>query len=77
MEDDFKIVNLSFTEKASVVVQASTDEEAEEAVETEFNTIPDLKIISIEQPDAETIQEIKAYRAEKAAANVKPDRTLN
>lgn len=64
-EDNYKIVNLSYTEQASIIVKAEDDDEATIAVHESFPEIPDLKILSIEDADAELVAEVKQMRADK------------
>ncbi len=66
-EDNYKIVNLSYTEQASIIVKAEDDDEATIAVNESFPDIPDLKILSIEDADPELVAEVKAARQEKEA----------
>lgn len=66
-EDNYKIVNLTYTEQASIIVKAEDDDEAVEAVNESFPAIPDLKILSIEDADPELVAEVKAARQEKEA----------
>lgn len=64
--EEFKIVHLTYTEEASIIVKADTNEEAEQAVYEEFPAVPDLKVVSIEDPDEQTKLDILKYRAEKS-----------
>ena len=66
-EDNYKIVNLSYTEQASVIVKAEDNDDAEAAVHDSFPDIPDLKILSIEDADPELVAEVKQSRLEKEA----------
>jgi hypothetical protein len=66
-QDNYKIVNLSYTEQASVIVKAEDNDEAETAVYESFPDIPDLKILSIEDADPELVAEVKQSRLEKEA----------
>lgn len=77
IEDDYKIVELSFTEQASIIVKAKDNDEAEEAVFESFPNIPDLKILSIEDADAETVAEVKAHRANQEASQEQEKKVLN
>lgn len=70
VQDSFKIVTVSYTEQASIVVKAETDEEATEAVHESFSEIKDLKIISIEEAPSDLVAEVKQFRKEE-------NRTLN
>lgn len=56
----FKLVTISYTEQASLVVKADTDEAAEKAVLESFAFIPDLKIVLIEEAPEDTVREAKA-----------------
>ena len=53
----FKLVTISYQEQASLIVKASTDEEARENILKTFAHIPGLEIISIEEAPEEAVQE--------------------
>lgn len=61
----YKIVSLNYTEQASLVVKASTNEEAEAAIWAEFSHIPELRIISIEEADEEVVAQVKEVKSER------------
>lgn len=67
----FKLVTISYTEQASLVVKAETDEEAQEAILKTFEYIPGLTIISIEDAPDEVVKE--AMSKQEAST----DHTLN
>jgi len=57
--DNFKIVELTYTESASVMVKAESNEQATQGVLETFSEVPDLKIISISDADPELVKEVK------------------
>lgn len=65
MEEAYKVVNVSFSETASIVIKADTPEQAEELLWENFSHIPDLRIINIEDADPEVVAELKAQRDEE------------
>ena len=62
---EYKIVTLSYTEQASIVVRAKDNEEAEAAVWDEFPNIPDLRILSIEEAPEDVVEKVLAMREER------------
>lgn len=64
-EDNYKIVNISFTEEASIIVKAEDNDEAELAIFDSFGTLPDLKILSIEEAAPDLVEEVKVAKATK------------
>jgi hypothetical protein len=62
---------LNFTENASVVVRAKTNEEAETAIWDEFSQIPDLKIMAIEDAPEDVVAELQSR------TSTPTERTLN
>jgi hypothetical protein len=71
---EYKIVNLSYTEQASIVVRAKDNEEAEAAVWDEFPNIPDLQILSIEDAPPDVVEKVLATRE---ARREEQERVLN
>jgi hypothetical protein len=64
--NEYKIVTLSYTEQASLVIKAKTNDEAEEIVWDEFGeTVPDLSIISIEPCPDDVAAELKEQSAQQ------------
>lgn len=61
----YKIVTLSYTEQASLVIKANDNDEAEQVIWDEFTNIPDLRILKIEDADDELVEELKAQRIEE------------
>lgn len=61
----YKIVHLNYTEQASIVVKAATNEEAENAVWEEFPNIPDLRIEGIEDCPDELVEEVRKQREQR------------
>jgi hypothetical protein len=71
--NEYKIVTLSYTEQASLVIKANTNDEAEEIVWDEFGeTVPDLSIISIEPCPDDVVAELKEQRLEQEEFNFEP-----
>lgn len=57
---DYKVVTLSYTEQASLVIKAKTNEEAEEVIWDVFSdTAPDLQILSIEECPEHIVADLK------------------
>ena len=56
----FKLVTINYTEQASLVVKADTDEEARDHVLKTFEYIPGLEIVSIEDAPEEVVQDALA-----------------
>lgn len=77
IEDNFKIVTLSYTETAGIVVKADNDDEASTAVHEAFPGIPDLKIISIEDAPADLVTEAKANYTAQEERLTKNKKALN
>lgn len=61
----YKIVTLNYTEQASLVIRADTNEAAEAVIWEDFPNIPNLQILSIEDAPDELVEELKAQRAEE------------
>lgn len=59
---EYKIVNLSYTEQASILVRAQTNKEAEEAIYEQFPNIPDIQIVSIEDAPDDVVDKVIAQR---------------
>lgn len=58
--DNYKVVDMTYTESASVMVKADTHDEAEEYVFENFAQVPDLKITRITDADPELVADVKA-----------------
>jgi ribosomal protein S10 len=71
---EYKVINVTFSENASIVIRADTPEQAEELLWENFTHIPDLRIISIEDADPEVVAELKAQREDE---DEEETRTLN
>lgn len=72
--EQFKLVTIQFSETAQIIVRASNDEEATEAVFSSFPNIPDLRILLIEDADPELVAEVKT---QKAAQETSEGKVLN
>ena len=77
----YKIVTLNYTEQASLVIRADTNEAAEAVIWEDFPNIPNLQILSIEDAPDELVEELKAQRAEEDVSEDSSEaahkRTLN
>jgi hypothetical protein len=67
---DFKSVEIGFEEYATIVVGASSDEEATEYITKTFNEVPALRIIEIRDTSPEELSELQSKHPQ-------PQRTLN
>jgi chemotaxis response regulator CheB len=72
----YKLVTLNYRDQAQIVVKASTDDEAREAVIDAFPEVPELVIISVEPATDEMVETVKANMAEDGVT-VETERTLN
>jgi len=62
-EDNYKVVDMTYTESASVMVKADSHDEAEEYIFENFSQVPDLKITRITDADPELVADVKADNA--------------
>jgi hypothetical protein len=69
-KENYKVVDMTYTESASVMVKADTHDEAEEYVFDTFGQIPDLKIISITDADPDLVADVKADAQNKPEKEV-------
>lgn len=74
---DYKVVTLSYTEQASLVIKAKTADEAEEVIWDEFNTVPDLQILSIEDCPEHIVADLKQQGTQEEFTFNTEGKTIN
>lgn len=77
VEGTYFEVDIEYTTQAKMVLLGKDEEDIRAVLNSDFNDIPDLRVISIGPADPELVTEAKARRAFEDAMNQKAKEQLN